>query len=139
MFINTSCITALLDLNIKLNNCVSAAGSILNHLAKRGEKICASYSKPGTDWSAASIRLLLSCGCKEAMVECNATCRDLNLVIVPNPSAWMCQPTCKKTAAASCKTYADEYFKLWIKVPKDENDFCADVYKGSQIMANSCN
>ena len=126
-------------INIKLNNCVSAAGSILNHLAKRGEKICASYSKPGTDWSAASIRLLLSCGCKEAMVECNATCRDLNLVLVPNPIAWIYQPTCKQSAAAGCKTSVEEFAKLWIKVPKDEDKVCADFYKGSQIMANSCN
>ena len=111
----------------------------MNHLAKRGMKICASYSKPGTDWSAASIRLLLSCGCKEAMVECNATCRDLNLVQVKSPIVWSYHLTCKPTAAARCKTSVDEFAKSWIKVPKDEDKVCADFYKGTQIMADSCN
>ena len=127
----------ILDLDIKLNNCISAAGSILNYPAKRGEKICAFYAKPGTDFYSAFTRVALSCGCKDNA--CNTTCRDLNLVLVPNPIAWGCQPTCKKTAVASCKTSVDEFAKLWIKVPKDEDEFCADLYNGTQIMANSCN
>ena len=112
----------------------------MNHLGKRGVNDCASYAKPGTEWSRAFIPVLLGCGCKRDLsTTCGATCRDFNLVLDPNLIAWYCQATCKKTAAASCKASVNEFFKLWIKVPKDEDKFCADLYKGSKIMANSCN
>ena len=111
----------------------------MNHPAKRGWKICASYSKPGTDWATAFDPVYLSCGCKGDFTPFTATCRDLNLALILNPISWICQPTCKKTAAAGCKAAVDEFAKLWIKVPKGEDEYCADLYKGSQIMANSCN
>ena len=117
----------------------------MNHRAKRFEKICGYYAKPGTDWARAFLPVYLSCGCNGDMMDFFdmaafiATCRDLNLLLVTNPISWIYQPTCKQTADASCKASVDDFAKLWIKVPKDGNDFCADLYKGSQIMARSCN
>ena len=73
------------------------------------------------------------------MAASTIACRDLNLDLVPNPIVWSYYLTCKPTAAASCKTSVDEFAKLWIKVPKDEDKVCADLYKGTQNMANSCN
>ena len=73
------------------------------------------------------------------MAASTLACRDFNLVLVSNPIAWSYHLTCKPTAAASCKTSVDEFANLWIKVRKDEDKFCADLYKGTQIMANSCN
>ena len=111
----------------------------MSPLAIRGAKICESYVKPGADLATAFTPVYRSCGCKGNIYACTATCRDFNLALVPNPISWTCQPTCKQTVAASCKAAVDEFAKLWIKVPKDEDEYCADLYKGSQIMANSCN
>ena len=111
----------------------------MNHLPKRGEKDCAAYLKPGADWVSSFFLVCISCGCKGDMAASTVACRDLNLVQVQNPIVWSYHLTCKPTAAASCKTSVDEFAKIWIKVPKDEDEVCADVYKGTQIMANSCN
>ena len=127
----------ILHLNIKLNNCVFAAGSILNHLAKRGEFDCDGCLKPG--WAKAFVHVFPSCGCEGDIAALNVTCRDLNAALVPNQITWSYYLTCKQTAADSCKTSVDEFAKSWIKAPKDEDKVCADFYKGTQIMANSCN
>ena len=111
----------------------------MNHLAKRGEKDCAAYLKPGADWVSSFLHVCISCGCKGDMAASTLACRDFNLVLVSNPIAWSYHLTCKQTAAASCKTSVDEFANLWIKVRKDEDKFCVDLYKGTQIMANSCN
>ena len=114
-----------------------AAGSILNHLAKRAEFDCAGSLKPG--WARAFLQVFSSCGCKGDMAAHTVACRDLNAALVPNPIAWHYYFTCKQTVTDSCKTSVDEFAKSWIKAPKDEDKVCADFYKGTQILADSCN
>merc|ERR1739845_53394 len=78
-----------------------------------------------------------SCGCTRSTY--TIVCRDLDLVPIPNPIFWNFQPTCKKSISAGCKVSVEKLDKVWIKVPKDDDEICKDAYKRTKILAKSCN
>ena len=127
----------MLHLNIKLNKRVSTAGSILNHLEKRGQSECEAYIKHGSSLYDLLDQLTSSCGCHASAG--SVVCRGLDTVRIPNPIFWIFQCTCKKSISAGCKATVEKLDKVWIKVPKDDDRYCKDAYTRTKILANSCN
>ena len=137
-----------LQLNI-FNKCVSTAGSILNDLEKREQyDNCASYTKPGPYAHELLHNLTISgtkpgdgglCGCPTTSLTSFGPCRDLDLYLILDNIFWRYWISCRPTATVACKTAVKELANAWIKVPTDEDKFCADFYNGAQFWNDTCN
>ena len=95
---------------------------------------CDSYLKDTTT-DQVMLSIVSSCGCTLG----RPLCRDLNVVLKPDPISWPYRLTCKNTAAPACKTSVEVWTKVYKKVPPKEDKLCFDFYKETQIWAKSCN
>ena len=117
-----------------------SAGSILNQLEKRGQYDCTPYIKPGSSLQELLDHLTLSCGCTSSAFAAyfSIVCRDLDVGPIPKYIYWKFQCTCKKSISAGCVDSVEELYKVWIKVPKDDDKICLDAYKRTKTLAKSC-
>ena len=100
----------------------------------RSMRYCDSYLKNQGYVDAILHGIVTTCGCSQI----KPLCRDLNVVEIPDP-IWSHQLTCKETATAGCKTIARLVTTIWIKVPTKDDKLCFNLYKETEILANSCN